>query len=208
LFEYDETALLAETDLLTEWFLPQILGRPASTGEREEHRGLWREALTPALSAPRVFVHRDFHAQNLIWMPQRKGVARVGMVDFQDAVAGHPGYDLISLLEDARRDVPPTLAGAMRKHYLAQSRFQENAAEFSSTAAIIAAQRNAKIIGIFARLAKRDGKPGYLAHMPRVWRYMEHDLEEPALKRLRAWYARMVPGAARTGALRNQGEFG
>ena len=118
-FDYDETALLAEIDLLTEWFLPLALGRPTDLDEQNEHRNLWQEALTDVLCAPRVFVHRDYHAQNLIWMPERHGITRVGMVDFQDAVAGHAAYDLISLLEDARRDVSPELADAMTAHYLA-----------------------------------------------------------------------------------------
>ena len=176
--------------------------------ERNEHRNLWREALADVLCAPRVFVHRDYHAQNLIWMPERHGIARVGMVDFQDAVAGHAAYDLISLLEDARRDVSPGLADAMTAHYLARRDDCSNLEEFVSAAAILAAQRNAKIVGIFARLAKRDGKPSYFSHLPRVWRYMEQDLEDPALKNLRAWYERMVPPAARIGVWRDQGERG
>ncbi len=205
-FDYDETALLAEIDLLTEWFLPLALGRPTDLDEQNEHRTLWQEALSDVLCAPRVFVHRDYHAQNLVWMPERDGIARVGMVDFQDAVAGHAAYDLISLLEDARRDVSPELADAMTAHYLARRGLRANLEEFVSAAAILAAQRNAKIVGIFARLAKRDGKPSYLSHLPRVWRYMEQDLEDPALKNLRAWYARMVPPEARIGVWRDQGE--
>lgn len=196
-FDYDETALLAEIDLLTEWFLPMALGRPAAAEEVIEHRALWRKTLEHVLRAPRVFVHRDYHAQNLIWMPERYGVARVGMVDFQDAVAGHTAYDLISLLEDARRDVAPELAQAMKARYLARARLRTNVEGFLSSAAILAAQRNAKIIGIFARLAKRDKKPRYLAHLPRVWRYMEEDLEDPALEALKAWYDRVIPREAR-----------
>nr|TFG55626.1 MAG: aminoglycoside phosphotransferase [Hyphomicrobiales bacterium] len=208
LFAYDETALLAEIDLLTEWFFPEILGRPASADEEIEHRGLWQKALATVPDTPPVFVHRDYHAQNLIWMPRRSGVARVGMVDFQDAVAGHPAYDVISLLEDARRDVSPELAGAMTAHYLAASRFRSDPEDFLAAAAIFAAQRNAKIIGIFARLAKRDRKPFYLSHLPRVWRYMAHDLEAPALKNLKAWYERVVPADARIGISCDRGERG
>jgi aminoglycoside/choline kinase family phosphotransferase len=205
-YDYDETALLAEIDLLTEWYLPLALGRAAELDEQNEHRVLWRETLTDVLRAPRVFVHRDFHAQNLIWMPDRIGVARVGLLDFQDAVAGHAAYDLISLLEDARHDVSPELAEMMIAHYLAQSPHLPDVEAFLSAKAILAAQRNAKIIGIFARLAKRDGNPGYLAHLPRVWRYMEQDLESPALKKLKTWYERIVPRQTRFGELRGQGE--
>jgi aminoglycoside/choline kinase family phosphotransferase len=206
LFDYDETALLAEIDLLTEWFLPLALGRSTNAGEKAEHRDLWQNALAAVRGEPRVFVHRDYHAQNLIWMPDRHGVSRVGMVDFQDAVAGHPAYDLISLLEDARRDVSPSLGHAMMEHYLERSNLHSNAEGFRSAAAILAAQRNAKIIGIFARLFKRDKKPLYLNYLPRVWRYMERDLENPELNNLRSWYERMVPREARFEILRGQEE--
>ncbi len=118
LHPYDETALIAETDLLPQWFFPLALGRQASLGEISEHRALWREMLSPILGDLTVFVHRDYHAQNLIWLPARKGIARVGVIDFQDAVAGNNAYDLVSLLEDARRDVSPELAEAMIAHYL------------------------------------------------------------------------------------------
>jgi aminoglycoside/choline kinase family phosphotransferase len=194
LFAYDETALIAETGLLTEWFLPAALGRTATPSETSEHRALWREAI-PLADGPSVFVHRDYHAQNLIWRPGEKGLLRAGLIDFQDALAGSPAYDLISLLEDARRDVPPELARAMTERYLAAT--GANRESFLVSAAILAAQRNAKIIGIFARLAKRDGKTRYLAHLPRVWRYMESDLLHPSLARLRSWYGRLIPKEAR-----------
>ena len=200
LFAYDETAQLAETDLLTEWFLPAALGRPADESEIAEHRALWREALRALSGDAAVFVHRDYHAQNLIWRADRSGLARVGVIDFQDALAGSRAYDLISLLEDARRDVAPELAEAMTQRYLASARNQGASIDeesFRAHAAILAAQRNAKIIGIFARLAKRDSKPRYLAHLPRVWRYMERDLAHPALTSLKAWYDRTIPAAMR-----------
>jgi hypothetical protein len=200
LFAYDETAMLAETDLLTEWFLPLASGQPVSDATRAEHRALWREALAAMPHAAPVFVHRDYHAQNLMWLPGRAGVARVGMVDFQDALAGHPAYDLISLLEDARREVTPAMSDFMTALYLSRAHADGMAvddAAFRAAAALLAAQRNAKIIGIFARLWKRDGKPRYLAHLPRVWRYMERDLAHPALGKLKAWYDRAVPGELR-----------
>jgi aminoglycoside/choline kinase family phosphotransferase len=118
LFAYDETALIAETDLLTEWFVPAALGRAATQAEISEHRALWRDALS-LVSGEKVFVHRDYHAQNLIWRPRESGFLRVGLIDFQDALAGSPAYDVISLLEDARRDVPPELARAMTERYIA-----------------------------------------------------------------------------------------
>jgi aminoglycoside/choline kinase family phosphotransferase len=196
LFAYDATALLAETDLLTEWFLPLSLGRSATETEVTDHRHLWRAALDGITASRRVFVHRDYHAQNLLWLPGRDGVARVGLIDFQDAVAGSAAYDLISLTEDARRDVSPAVAQDATAHYLATMKAQGtpvDEVEFRHEMAVMAAQRNAKIVGIFARLYKRDGKPRYLELLPRVWRYLERDLEHPALADLRAWYDRVLP---------------
>jgi aminoglycoside/choline kinase family phosphotransferase len=143
-----------------------------------------------------VFVHRDYHAQNLLWLPQRQGLARVGLIDFQDAVAGSPAYDLISLTEDARRTVSPELAEAATRDYLKAMTAQGSPldeAAFRHEMAVMAAQRNAKIVGIFARLYSRDGKARYLAFLPRVWAYLERDLAHPALADLRAWYDRTIP---------------
>jgi aminoglycoside/choline kinase family phosphotransferase len=196
LFPYDTAAHLAETDLMTEWFLPLALGRAVSGEEVAEHRRLWRAVLDSLGTVRRVFVHRDYHAQNLLWLPGREGVARVGLIDFQDAVAGSAAYDLISLTEDARRDVSPAIAEAATTHYLAAMRAQGtpvDEAAFRREMAIMAAQRNAKIVGIFARLYKRDGKPRYLELLPRVWGYLERDLQHPALAPLRAWYDRVIP---------------
>ena len=200
LFDYDGTALVAETDLLTEWFLPLALGRVASDAEVAEHRALWNAALAGIETSRKVFVHRDYHAQNLLWLPERAGVARVGLIDFQDAVAGSAAYDLISLTEDARRDVTPEIAEAATAHYLSVLRAQGTPVDeeaFRREMAVMAAQRNAKIVGIFARLYKRDGKPRYLAFLPRVWGYLERDLAHPALADLRAWYDRVIPPAQR-----------
>jgi aminoglycoside/choline kinase family phosphotransferase len=196
LFDYDLPALLAETDLLTEWFLPLALGRTATQDETGEYRRLWRAALAGIAGGRRVFVHRDYHAQNLLWLPERNGVARVGLIDFQDAVAGSAAYDLISLTEDARRDVSPELAEVATRHYLAAMKRQGVAvdeAAFRQEMAVMAAQRNAKIVGIFARLYKRDGKARYLAFLPRVWGYLERDLSHPALAGLKAWYDHVIP---------------
>ncbi len=199
LHAYDETALTAETDLLTGWFMPVALGRAATADEVSEHRALWRAALASLKPDP-VFVHRDYHAQNLLWLPERGGAARVGLIDFQDAVAGSKAYDLISLIEDARRDVAPQIADAATAHYLQAMRAQGtplDEASYRGQMAVMAAQRNAKIAGIFARLHKRDGKARYLALLPRVWGYLNRDLEHPALRDLKAWYDRVIPREAR-----------
>lgn len=196
LHAYDETALLAEIDLLTDWFMPVALGRSATAAEISEHRALWQAVLSESLKAQPVFVHRDYHAQNLMWLPQRPGLARVGLIDFQDAVAGSNAYDLISLVEDARRDVAPEIAEATTKHYLNAMKAQGanlDEESYRSQMAVMAAQRNAKIAGIFARLFRRDSKPRYLGYLPRVWGYLNRDLEDPALATLKAWYDRTIP---------------
>jgi aminoglycoside/choline kinase family phosphotransferase len=192
LHAYDEAALLAETDLLPQWHLPYALGRAARAEEIAEHRELWRRALGEVRDGAPVFVHRDYHAQNLLWLPDRAGSARVGMIDFQDAVAGARAYDLVSLLEDARRDVPPEIANATAEHYLSLAEGAD-AEKFRAQMAVMAAQRNAKIVGIFTRLYKRDGKPRYLSYLPRVWGYLNRDLEHPALAPLKSWYDRTIP---------------
>jgi N-acetylmuramate 1-kinase len=199
LHPYDETALLAETDLLTEWFFPVALKRKAGAAEASEFRGLWQEALKP-FNRGAVFVHRDYHAQNLMWLPGRTGAARVGLIDFQDAVAGSPAYDLISLTEDARRDVSPELGEATLLHYLHTMHAEGasvDATAFAYASAVFAAQRNTKIAGIFARLYRRDGKPRYLSLLPRVWSYLTKDLNHPALSCLKSWYDRAIPFEAR-----------
>ncbi|HEY1613965.1 MAG TPA: phosphotransferase [Rhizomicrobium sp.] len=196
LYAYDETALLAEADLMTEWFLPFALGRSARSEEVEAHRALWRKALAPLADSPKTFVHRDYHAQNLLWLPARSGVARVGVIDFQDAVAGSRSYDLVSLLEDARRDVAPALRERMMARYVGAMRAQGDALDadaFAAESAVIAAQRNAKIAGIFSRLAARDGKRRYLSYLPRVWENLERDLDHPLLRDLGDWYNRTIP---------------
>lgn len=201
LFAYDGTALTAEVDLLTEWYFPVALNRTATDEEIAEHRALWHAALAETPTGPAVFVHRDYHAQNLLWLPQRSGAAAVGLIDFQDAVAGSAAYDLISLTEDARRDVAPALAEHTTRHYLDTMQAQGTPVDrdaFAAAMALFAAQRNAKIVGIFARLYKRDGKPKYLRYLPRVWSYLSADLAHPALSQLASWYDRKISNTVRT----------
>ena len=192
---YDEARLIDETGLFTDWYLPALTGHDTPDALRSAFIAQWT-ALAPEVAAedaghPRVLVLRDFHAENLIWLPGRNGAARLGLLDFQDAVAGHRAYDLVSLLEDARRDVAPALAEAMLARYIAGSGLDE--AAFRRAYAILGAQRNLRIIGIFTRLWKRDGKPHYQTFMPRMWRLVEGDLAHPALAGLRAWLDETVP---------------
>ena len=164
---YDLAFLLREARLVLEWYLPAATGRAVPDDLAAEYEALAAAALAPVLAAPPVAVLRDYHAENLIWLPGRAGHARVGMLDYQDMLLGHPAYDLVSLLEDARRDTSPALRAAMRARYLAASGAEPEA--FGHAAAVLAAQRNLKILGLFTRLARRDGKPRYLGHLPRVW---------------------------------------
>lgn len=196
LLPYDRLALLAEVELLPEWFFPVASGSDCPSAARDSYRAAWAQALTGLGGLTPVMTLRDYHAENLMWLPDRDGVSRVGLLDFQDALAGSPAYDLISLLEDARRDVSSDLAGAMTAHYVSLRRQREPSFDetaFRQDAAILAAQRNAKIIGIFARLWRRDGKPRYLGFLPRMWAYMHRDLSHPAMADLRRWFDAHVP---------------
>jgi N-acetylmuramate 1-kinase len=194
---YDEAKLLDEVVLLVDWYLPAVRGAPPSAEAREEYLALWRSVL-PVACEPftPTLVLRDFHVDNLMLLPDRTGVQACGLLDFQDAVVGPPTYDLVSLLEDARRDVPEDLRQAMTAHYLTAFPTLDREA-FTRSAAILAAQRNCKIIGIFTRLWKRDGKPAYLRHIPRLWRLVASDLRHPALREISQWLGRHLPSNAR-----------
>jgi aminoglycoside/choline kinase family phosphotransferase len=189
---YDEEVLTAEAALLTDWYVPAVLDAPLSPDAREEFMALWRAALPLAALPGPTLVLRDYHVDNLMLLPGRDGVRGCGLLDFQDALCGPASYDLASLLEDARRDVPEALREAMTARYL-DALPQIDGGAFRRSAAILAAQRNAKIIGIFTRLARRDGKPQYLGHIPRVWRLLEGDLREPALHGIARWLDRHLP---------------
>jgi N-acetylmuramate 1-kinase len=193
---YDLGRLLAEASLLVDWYAPAALRSPLPDARREEYLALWQAVLPQAMAAPPTLVLRDYHVDNLMLLADRPGIRRCGLLDFQDAVYGPPSYDLISLLEDARRDVPEQLRQAMTERYL-EAFPQHDRASFLRSAAILAAQRNCKILGIFTRLWKRDGKPQYLAHIPRLWQLLEEDLVHPALAPMREWLDRHLPRAAR-----------
>jgi hypothetical protein len=192
---YDLEALLIEAELILDWYLPR-LGAPVTHEAREAFRALWGEALIPALDAPPTWVLRDFHSPNLMWLPGRKGLARLGILDFQDAVLGPPAYDLASLLQDARVDVPEATELALLSRYLRRRRAVDrgfDGAQFIGIYVTLAAQRASKILGIFARLDARDGKPQYLRHMPRIWGYLRRSLAHPALAPLNDWYGAHIP---------------
>ena len=194
---YDEEKLLGEAALLTDWFLPAVRGgAPTAPEARAAYLAAWRAVLPRARRVPDALVLRDYHVDNLMLLEGRAGVAACGLLDFQDAVVGPCAYDVVSLLEDARRDIPPDLVEAMLSRYLDAFPGLDRAA-FREAYAVLGAQRAAKIIGIFTRLDRRDGKPQYLRHIPRVWRLLEAGLETPVLAPVRAWFAREVPKAER-----------
>lgn len=192
---YDEARLLTEASLLTDWYLSAI-GAPVAAGEREDYLARWRASFKVFAASPPTLVLRDYHVDNLMRLEGRVGVAACGLLDFQDAVLGPPAYDLVSLLEDARRDVSPTVTSSMLARYAAAFPKVDRDA-FAAAYAVLGAQRNAKIIGIFTRLLVRDKKPHYLKHIPRVWRLLEGDLAHPALIEVRDWFDRHVPPGRR-----------
>jgi hypothetical protein len=191
---YDMDAFLIEAELLLDWYLPGLKAA-VTDGMRADFCGLWREALTPAMQEPPSWVLRDYHSPNLLWLPRREDNARIGLLDFQDALIGPAAYDVASLLQDARVDVPETLEVELLSRYARIRRSEDrhfDMAAFTRLYATLTVQRATKILGIFARLDRRDGKPQYLRHMPRLWNYLQRSLAHPALGPLRAWYATNV----------------
>jgi tRNA threonylcarbamoyl adenosine modification protein YjeE len=181
---YDIEAMLVEVELALDWYAPAV--------------AIWRELLAPILAQPTTWTLRDFHSPNLHWLAERQGLKRIGLIDFQDAVMGPPAYDVASLLQDARVDVPEDLemrlaALYMRRRTAADTAF--DAQNFAAAYAAMGAQRATKILGIFARLDKRDGKPEYLRHLPRIERYLARNLAHPLLGPLAAWYQNHLPRA-------------
>ena len=192
---YDLDAYLIEAELLLDWYLPQ-LGIAVNEDMRDEYVALWHDALRVVIESKPTWVLRDFHSPNLLWLPERAGTARVGLLDFQDAVMGPAAYDLASLLQDARVDVPEVMEVALLGGYFkkrSESDADFNPADFIRTYATVATQRASKILGIFSRLDRRDSKPQYLRHIPRVWGYLQRSLAHPALLALKTWYDDNVP---------------
>jgi len=192
---YDMDAFLIEAELLLDWYLPR-LGVAVTDDMRAAYVASWRKALQAAIESTPTWVLRDFHSPNLLWLPERRDIKRIGLLDFQDAVLGPAAYDLASLLQDARVDVPELMEVALLGHYV-KARSEIDAefqpANFIRIYATLAAQRASKILGIFSRLDRRDGKPQYLRHIPRVWGYLRRSLAHPGLAALKDWYDLNVP---------------
>lgn len=197
----DEGVLAIEVELLPDWYWPAAYGTPAPADVRAEFMDAWGEIFAHLETQPKGWVLRDYHSPNLVWLPDREGFRRAGMLDFQDALVGSLAYDLVSLLEDARLDVPAEVEAELLAYYVrvraaVTPGFDRDAFRFAYAA--LGVQRNTKILGIFARLAKRDGKPAYLRHIPRIWRYLERGLAHPDLAGLARWFDRHIPAAVRT----------
>ncbi len=192
---YDIDFLLREVALVIDWYLPALTGLPVAEAVRADYLGRWRDALGPVGRLPSVFTFRDYMADNLIWLPARDGLRRVGLLDFQDAVIGCPAYDLASLLEDVRRDLPRELAESLLRRYVDRAGVETVA--LREAYAVLTAQRNAKIVGLFTRLWKRDGKPRYQDYLPRAWQLLTIELDHPKLGPVAAWFDRHIPPARR-----------
>ena len=189
---YAEPELLREARLFPDWYLPAM-----NITEASGYDAAWAPLWAAVRAEPPVLVLRDYHADNLMII-DRPGLRGLGLLDYQDALAGHPAYDLASLLQDIRRTVSPALEAAMIDRYLA-ARPGVDGAAFRTAYAILAAQRNIKILGVFTRLYVRDGKAGYPAFHPRLWELVTRNLADPALAPVAEWFAAHVPAAARTG---------
>ena len=191
---------LNELMLFPIWYAPAL----GLTVDRDSYRAAWTDLLAPiaADGLGPITVLRDYHAENVMLVAGRTGIAHLGLLDFQDALAGHPAYDLASVLEDARRDVPPALERDMLDRYIAAT---GNGAAFERAYWALAAQRNTRILGVFVRLWKRDGKPHYRAFQPRMWGLLERDLAQPGLEPVRAWFDANVPADKRAAAWTDAG---
>ncbi len=189
-----------ETDLLLDWLWPEIKGGPAPDSVRAEFRALWAPVIDRLLALPGGWFLRDYHSPNLVWLPEREAVARVGILDFQDALDEHFAFDLASLLQDARVDVPEALERELFDYYCTQVAAREpdfDCRQFAAAYADFGAQRNTRLLGLWARLMRRDGKSHYLQHYPRTWEYLARNLRHVTLAPLAAWYGRHFPESER-----------
>ena len=195
---YSDEKFIAEALLLTDWYMPSLFKKPTNTDVREEYIKLWQDVLPKARNTPESLVLRDYHIDNLMKVKNASGVLACGLLDFQDGLQGPMIYDLMSLLEDARRDINPKLTSEMKARYLSafdgsNGKTLIDLDDFDASWAILGAIRHAKIIGIFTRLCIRDSKPSYLKHIPRVWKHLENSLEHPSLFHIKKWFEQNIP---------------
>ncbi|MBB4066881.1 tRNA (adenosine(37)-N6)-threonylcarbamoyltransferase complex ATPase subunit type 1 TsaE [Gellertiella hungarica] len=188
---FDRVPMAMETRLLLDWYVPWKTGREASPAERQSYLDIWNGLIDRLVDSETNLLLRDFHSPNIIWRGERQGLDRIGILDFQDSMIGPTAYDVASILQDARVTIPPDMADRLLEVYLSARRsdppFHE--ARFRQDLALMEAQRNCKLAGLWVRLWKRDGKPGYMKHMPRTLAYLSRALEHDALAPLRNWFA-------------------
>ena len=194
--DYSDEKLLAEAALFPDWYMPAVGLDDLNVDERAGYDAAWLEVLKNAKTETNTLVLRDFHVDNLVLIEGRDNIAACGLLDFQDAVIGHGAYDLMSLLEDARRDINPELKTKMLARYHA-ALGTKDIESFNAAFAILSANRHAKVIGIFTRLFVRDNKPVYLKHIARVWKLLELSLAHPALEPVNSWFKKYVPAEMR-----------
>lgn len=186
--EYDLADFVTMLDPFLEWEAPRLLGHPLDAAAIADFRATWAPLLADVLAQPTSWGLRDYHSPNLMWLPEREGFRRVGLLDFQDAALLHPAYDVASLAQDARVTVSAELEERLIAHYLNFSVGRTEPQAFRSAYAVLAAQRATRILGVFARLAIRDHRPDYLKHSPRIRAYLARSLAAPALQSVRAWF--------------------
>ncbi len=185
---FDREAQLIEVELLIDWYLPYMTGAPASDALRSDFDRLWNAALDRIAGGETSILMRDYHSPNIIWRGDRKGHDRLGVIDFQDAMIGPTAYDVASLALDARVDMSPDIERQIVKAYMAARGDALDRQAFAHAYALMAAHRNSKILGGFVRLDRRDGKPYYLKHLPRIRDYVRRALAHPELAELKRFY--------------------
>ena len=189
---YDNEPMMREVMLFPDWFMPAMFEQPTDKKISDEYALLWEEVFPIARNVPQTIVLRDYHVDNLMRLEGRNGIKACGLLDFQDALHGSITYDIMSLLEDARRDISPELFHTMQERYMSGVDIPDKEA-FLTSWAVLAAQRHAKVLGIFVRLCVRDKKNAYLQHVPRLWRLLERALEHPSLGKLNVWFDKYIP---------------
>ena len=205
--DFDQGAFLIEAELLIDWYWPGLKPGAITDRQRHEFQALYRDLFARIANCDQGWILRDFHSPNLIWLDkadEEPAINHVGIIDFQDALRGPRSYDLVSLLQDARLDVPLSIEAELLSHYCRSANAHDpafNEDQFRLSYAILGAQRNTKIIGIFARLSMRDGKTDYIKHMPRIWQYLERNLAHPELASLKNWFDEHFPQSLRGSAI-------
>lgn len=187
---YDNELLLSELSLFEEWYIPHVLGRNLTDAESLEHKTIWQEILSNQAPLKASIVLRDYHAENMMYLENKHGINKLGLLDFQDALIGSPIYDLVSVLEDARIEVPRSLALDCLSYFTETQKL--NLEDVLTNYHILGAQRNSRILGVFARKFMRDKNDNYLQYMPLVLKYLEQDLSHPVMRKLRKWISKIT----------------